>query len=267
MITLAAQSTVARMIERDDFSKRYKNNQPISIHEFLYPLMQGYDSVFLKTDVELGGTDQKFNLLVGRDLQKNAQQEPQTVITLPLLEGLDGVKKMSKSEDNYIGITEDPDEIFGKTMSIPDEIMFKWFDLLSLKPLDEISALKKAISKGDNPRDIKILLALELTERFSSKESAQNSKENFLKKFSKNEIPDNIPEKILKTKEAIPLANILKDIDMVSSTSEALRLINQGAVKIDQQKVESKDYDFGLDEKKLVQIGKKKFIYLTLKNH
>ena len=267
MITLAAQSTVARMIERDDFSKRYKNNQPISIHEFLYPLMQGYDSVFLKTDVELGGTDQKFNLLVGRDLQKNAQQEPQTVITLPLLEGLDGVKKMSKSEDNYIGITEDPDEIFGKTMSIPDEIMFKWFDLLSLKPLDEISALKKAISKGDNPRDIKILLALELTERFSNEDSAQNAKENFLKKFSKNEIPDNIPEKILKTKEAIPLANILKDIDMVSSTSEALRLINQGAVKIDQQKIESKDYDFGLDEKKLVQIGKKKFIYLTLKNH
>ena len=267
MITLAAQSTVARMIERDDFSKRYKNNQPISIHEFLYPLMQGYDSVFLKTDVELGGTDQKFNLLVGRDLQKNAQQEPQTVITLPLLEGLDGVKKMSKSEDNYIGITEDPDEIFGKTMSIPDEIMFKWFDLLSLKPLDEISALKKAISKGDNPRDIKILLALELTERFSNEDSAQNAKENFLKKFSKNEIPDNIPEKILKTKEAIPLANILKDIDMVSSTSEALRLINQGAVKIDQKKIESKDYDFGLDEKKLVQIGKKKFIYLTLKNH
>ena len=267
MITLAAQSTVARMIERDDFSKRYKNNQPISIHEFLYPLMQGYDSVFLKTDVELGGTDQKFNLLVGRDLQKNAQQEPQTVITLPLLEGLDGVKKMSKSEDNYIGITEDPDEIFGKTMSIPDEIMFKWFDLLSLKPLDEISDLKKAISKGDNPRDIKILLALELTERFSNEDSAQNAKENFLKKFSKNEIPDNIPEKILKTKEAIPLANILKDIDMVSSTSEALRLINQGAVKIDQQKIESKDYDFGLDEKKLVQIGKKKFIYLTLKNH
>ena len=267
MITLAAQSTVARMIERDDFSKRYKNNQPISIHEFLYPLMQGYDSVFLKTDVELGGTDQKFNLLVGRDLQKNAQQEPQTVITLPLLEGLDGVKKMSKSEDNYIGITEDPDEIFGKTMSIPDEIMFKWFDLLSLKPLDEISAFKKAISKGDNPRDIKILLALELTERFSNEDSAQNAKENFLKKFSKNEIPDNIPEKILKTKEAIPLANILKDIDMVSSTSEALRLINQGAVKIDQKKIESKDYDFGLDEKKLVQIGKKKFIYLTLKNH
>ena len=267
MIALAAQSTVARMIERDDFSKRYKNNQPISIHEFLYPLMQGYDSVFLKTDVELGGTDQKFNLLVGRDLQKNAQQDPQTVITLPLLEGLDGVKKMSKSEDNYIGITENPDEIFGKTMSIPDEIMFKWFDLLSLKPLDEISALKKAISKGDNPRDIKILLALELTERFSNEESAQNAKENFLKKFSKNEIPDNIPEKILKTKEAIPLANILKDIDMVSSTSEALRLINQGAVKIDQQKVESKDYDFGLDEKKLVQIGKKKFIFLTLKKH
>ena len=267
MIALAAQSTVARMIERDDFSKRYKNNQPISIHEFLYPLMQGYDSVFLKTDVELGGTDQKFNLLVGRDLQKNAQQDPQTVITLPLLEGLDGVKKMSKSEDNYIGITENPDEIFGKTMSIPDEIMFKWFDLLSLKPLDEISALKKAISKGDNPRDIKILLALELTERFSNQDSAQNAKENFLKKFSKNEIPDNIPEKILKTKEAIPLANILKDIDMVSSTSEALRLINQGAVKIEQQKVESQDYDFGLDEKKLVQIGKKKFIYLTLKKH
>ena len=266
-IGLASQYNLARMLERDDFNKRYKSNQSISIHELLYPLVQAYDSVYLKADVELGGTDQKFNLLVGRDLQKNAQQEPQTVITLPLLEGLDGVKKMSKSEDNYIGITEDPDEIFGKTMSIPDEIMFKWFDLLSLKPLDEISALKKAISKGDNPRDIKILLALELTERFSNEDSAQNAKENFLKKFSKNEIPDNIPEKILKTKEAIPLANILKDIDMVSSTSEALRLINQGAVKIDQKKIESKDYDFGLDEKKLVQIGKKKFIYLTLKNH
>ena len=168
MIKLSAQSTIARMIERDDFSKRYKNNQPISIHEFLYPLMQGQDSVELEADVELGGTDQKFNLLVGRDLQKNKGMSPQTIITLPLLEGLDGIKKMSKSENNYIGITEDADQIFGKTMSIPDEIMFKWFDLLSLLPANEIKQIKKTVDEGSNPRDAKIVLAFELTERFTS---------------------------------------------------------------------------------------------------
>ena len=167
MIKLSAQSTVARMIERDDFSKRYKNNQPISIHEFLYPLMQGQDSVELEADVELGGTDQKFNLFVGRDLQKNQGMSPQTIITLPLLEGLDGIKKMSKSENNYIGITEDADQIFGKTMSIPDEIMFKWFDLLSLQSTDEIKKIKKSVDEGGNPRDAKIILALELTKRLS----------------------------------------------------------------------------------------------------
>ena len=172
MIKLAAQSTVARMIERDDFSKRFKNNQPISIHEFLYPLMQGYDSVELEADMELGGTDQKFNLLVGRDLQKSAGSKPQTIMTLPLLEGLDGVKKMSKSEDNYIGITESADQIFGKTMSIPDDVMFKWFDLLSFRSPEEIASLKKEIDNGANPRDAKIMLALELAERFTNNDEA-----------------------------------------------------------------------------------------------
>ena len=183
MIKLAAQSTVARMIERDDFSKRFKNNQPISIHEFLYPLMQGYDSVELEADMELGGTDQKFNLLVGRDLQKSAGSKPQTIMTLPLLEGLDGVKKMSKSEDNYIGITESADQIFGKTMSIPDDVMFKWFDLLSFRAPEEISSLKKEIDNGANPRDAKIMLALELAERFTNNDEAMQAQENFSKKL------------------------------------------------------------------------------------
>ena len=195
MIKFAAQSTVARMIERDDFSKRYKNNQPISIHEFLYPLMQGYDSVELEVDIELGGTDQKFNLLVGRDLQKNVGQSPQTIITLPLLEGLDGIKKMSKTEENYIGITEKADDIFGKTMSIPDEIMMKWFDLLSLRPLEEIKKIEKNINGRANPRDAKIDLAMELTSRFTSEKEAEKAKDNFFKKFSSNELPSDIEEK------------------------------------------------------------------------
>ena len=265
MIKLAAQSTVARMIERDDFSKRYKNNQPISIHEFLYPLMQGLDSVELKADVELGGTDQKFNLLVGRDLQKNAGMSPQTIITLPLLEGLDGIKKMSKSEDNYIGITETADDVFGKTMSIPDEIMFKWFDLLSLKPTTEIKKLKASLEDGGNPRDVKISLALELTERFTSKDQAVNAKENFFKKFSKNELPSDIGEKSISYKGAYPLPNLLKDIDFASSTSEALRLIKQGAVKVNQVKIDSKDTNIEPGVKTLIQVGKKKVIYVLIK--
>ena len=265
MIKLAAQSTVARMIERDDFSKRYKNNQPISIHEFLYPLMQGLDSVELKADVELGGTDQKFNLLVGRDLQKNAGMSPQTIITLPLLEGLDGIKKMSKSEDNYIGITEKADDIFGKTMSIPDDIMFKWYDLLSLKTVDQVNSLKDSVKDGANPRDIKVELAMELTERFSNQESALKAKDNFFKKFSTNELPSDIEEKIIEAKEKYAFANLLKDIGFAVSTSEAIRLINQGAVKVDQEKVVSKDYTFEPNAKKLIQVGKKKFVYLTLK--
>ena len=264
MIKLSAQSTVARMIERDDFSKRYKNNLPISIHEFLYPLMQGQDSVELEADVELGGTDQKFNLLVGRDLQKNQGMSPQTIITLPLLEGLDGVKKMSKSENNYIGITEDADQIFGKTMSIPDEIMFKWFDLLSLLPSNELKRIKKSVDEGGNPRDAKIVLAVELTERFTSAKEAETAKENFFKKFAKNELPSDIEEKTLKHKGNYPLPNLLKDIGFASSTSEALRLLSQGAVKIDQIKVDSKDLHIELNTKKLIQVGKKKIIYITI---
>lgn len=264
MIKLAAQSTVARMIERDDFSKRFKNNQPISIHEFLYPLMQGYDSVELEADMELGGTDQKFNLLVGRDLQKSAGSKPQTIMTLPLLEGLDGVKKMSKSEDNYIGITESADQIFGKTMSIPDDVMFKWFDLLSFRSPEEISSLKKEIDNGANPRDAKIMLALELAERFTNNAEAVQAQENFSKKFAKNELPSNIEEKAHKIDQMPALPNLLKDLGMVSSTSDALRLIQQGAVKINQQKVEDKDTILDLNEKTLLQVGKKKYLYVTL---
>jgi tyrosyl-tRNA synthetase len=264
MIKLAAQSTVARMIERDDFSKRFKNNQPISIHEFLYPLMQGYDSVELEADMELGGTDQKFNLLVGRDLQKSAGSKPQTIMTLPLLEGLDGVKKMSKSEDNYIGITESADQIFGKTMSIPDDVMFKWFDLLSFRSPEEISSLKKEIDNGANPRDAKIMLALELAERFTNIDEAVQAQENFSKKFAKNELPSNIEEKAHKIDQMPALPNLLKDLGMVSSTSDALRLIQQGAVKINQQKVEDKDTILDLNEKTLLQVGKKKYLYVTL---
>ncbi len=264
MIKLAAQSTVARMIERDDFSKRFKNNQPISIHEFLYPLMQGYDSVELEADMELGGTDQKFNLLVGRDLQKSAGSKPQTIMTLPLLEGLDGVKKMSKSEDNYIGITESADQIFGKTMSIPDDVMFKWFDLLSFRSPEEISSLKKEIDNGANPRDAKIMLALELAERFTNNDEAMQAQENFSKKFAKNELPSNIEEKAHKIDQMPALPNLLKDLGMVSSTSDALRLIKQGAVKINQQKVEDKDTILDLNEKTLLQVGKKKYLYVTL---
>ena len=264
MIKLAAQSTVARMIERDDFSNRFKNNQPISIHEFLYPLMQGYDSVELEADMELGGTDQKFNLLVGRDLQKSAGSKPQTIMTLPLLEGLDGVKKMSKSEDNYIGITESADQIFGKTMSIPDDVMFKWFDLLSFRSPEEISSLKKEIDNGANPRDAKIMLAFELAERFTNNDEAMQAQENFSKKFAKNELPSNIEEKAHKIDRMPALPNLLKDLGMVSSTSDALRLIQQGAVKINQQKVEDKDTILDLNEKTLLQVGKKKYLYVTL---
>ena len=265
MIKLAAQSTVARMIERDDFSKRYKNNQPISIHEFLYPLMQGYDSVELEADIELGGTDQKFNLLVGRDLQKNAGQSPQTIITLPLLEGLDGIKKMSKTEENYIGITEKADDIFGKTMSIPDEIMMKWFDLLSLRPLEEIKKIEKNINGGANPRDAKIDLAMELTSRFTSEKEAEKAKDNFFKKFSSNKLPSDIEEKQISYTDVPALPNLLKDLGMVDSTSEAIRLIKQGAVKIDQEKVASKDQEVDFETKKLIQIGKKKFLYVSSK--
>ena len=264
LIELSSLQTVARMLERDDFSKRYKGGQSIAIHEFLYPLLQGYDSVELEADMELGGTDQKFNLLVGRDLQKSAGSKPQTIMTLPLLEGLDGVKKMSKSEDNYIGITESADQIFGKTMSIPDDVMFKWFDLLSFRSPEEISLLKKEIDNGANPRDAKIMLALELAERFTNNDEATQAQENFSKKFAKNELPSNIEEKAHKIDQIPALPNLLKDLGMVTSTSDALRLIHQGAVKINQEKVEDKDTILGLNEKTLLQVGKKKYLYVTL---
>lgn len=264
MIKIASQSTVARMLERDDFSKRYKSNQPISIHEFLYPLMQGQDSVELEVDVELGGTDQKFNLLVGRDLQRNIGQEPQCIIMTPLLEGLDGVKKMSKSENNYIGITESADEIFGKTMSIPDEIMIKWFNLLSMKTPAEVSKLEKKLEDGSNPRDIKIELAMELASRYTDENKANEARENFIKKFSSKELPSNIELITLSFSEIPSLPNLLKDIGFTKSTSEGIRLISQGAVKIDEVKVDSKEMQLKFGNKYLLQVGKKRFTYIML---
>ena len=264
MIKIASQSTVARMLERDDFSKRYKSNQPISIHEFLYPLMQGQDSVELEVDVELGGTDQKFNLLVGRDLQRNIGQEPQSIIMLPLLEGLDGVKKMSKSENNYIGITESADEIFGKTMSIPDEIMIKWFNLLSMKTPAEVSKLEKKLEDGLNPRDIKIELAMELATRYTDQNKANEARENFFKKFSSKELPSNIELITLSFLEIPSLPNLLKDLDFTESISEGIRLISQGAVKIDEIKVDSKEMQLKFGHKYLLQVGKKRFAYIML---
>ena len=264
MIKIASQSTVARMLERDDFSKRYKSKKPISIHEFLYPLMQGHDSVELEVDVELGGTDQKFNLLVGRDLQRNIGQEPQSIIMLPLLEGLDGVKKMSKSENNYIGITESADEIFGKTMSIPDEIMIKWFNLLSMKTPAEVSKLEKKLEDGLNPRDIKIELAMELATRYTNENKANEARENFFKKFSSKELPSNIELITLSFLEIPSLPNLLKDIDFTESTSEGIRLISQGAVKIDEIKVDSKEMQLKFGHKYLLQVGKKRFAYIML---
>ena len=264
MIKIASQSTVARMLERDDFSKRYKSNQPISIHEFLYPLMQGQDSVELEVDVELGGTDQKFNLLVGRDLQRNIGHEPQCIIMLPLLEGLDGVKKMSKSENNYIGITESADEIFGKTMSIPDEIMIKWFNLLSMKTPAEVSKLEKKLEDGSNPRDIKIELAMELASRYTDENKANEARENFIKKFSSKELPSNIELITLSFSEIPSLPNLLKDIGFTKSTSEGIRLISQGAVKIDEVKVDSKEMQLKFGNKYLLQVGKKRFTYIML---
>mgnify|MGYP003322844802 CR=1 FL=1 len=265
LIKLASTQTVARMLERDDFHKRYKSQQPISIHEFLYPLLQGYDSAVLKVDVELGGTDQKFNLLMGREVQKHYGLDQQSIMTLPLLEGLDGVKKMSKTEENYIGITEKADDIFGKTMSIPDEIMMKWFDLLSLRPLEEIKKVDEDIKGGANPRDAKIDLAMELTTRFTSEKEAEKAKDNFFKKFSSNELPSDIEEKEINYTDMPALPNLLKDLGMVGSTSEAIRLIEQGAVKIDQEKVASKDQEVSFETKKLIQIGKKKFLYVSSK--
>lgn len=260
MVQLAAKHTVARMLERDDFSKRYKSGQPIAIHEFLYPLIQGWDSVELRADVELGGTDQKFNLLVGRQLQEAEGLEPQVVVTMPILEGLDGVQKMSKSLGNYIGITDAPDEMFGKVMSISDELMWRYFELLSFRGLEDIAALKQQIARGANPRDTKFELAGELVARFHSKEAAERAQQAFVDRFQKGAMPEEIAECVLAAVEGgLPIANALKEAGLVSSTSEAHRMIKQGAVRIDGEKLEDRDRVFTSGAVVICQVGKRKF--------
>lgn len=266
LIKLAATHTVARMLERDDFHKRYHNNQPIAIHEFLYPLLQGYDSVALKADVELGGNDQKFNLLMGRELQKHFNQAPQVIITMPLLEGLDGVQKMSKSLNNYIGITDAPKEMFGKIMSISDELMWKYFELLSFKKsLGDIEKMLHAVREDNaNPRNFKVELALEIVERFHDKQSADTALEDFEKRFKQGEIPDDLAEITLTIPtENIAIANLLKDANLVATTSEAMRLIEGGGVKIDGVKIEDKKLLIHAGTTHVYQAGKRKFAKVT----
>lgn len=268
LIKLAATHTVARMLERDDFHKRYHSNQPIAIHEFLYPLLQGYDSVALKADVELGGNDQKFNLLMGRELQKHFHQAPQSIITVPLLEGLDGVQKMSKSLNNYIGITDAPKDMFGKVMSISDELMWKYFELLSLKKsVSDIEKMRFATQKENaNPRNFKVELAMEIVERFHDKAAAQQALEDFEKRFKQGEIPDDLPEITLTiTTENIPIANLLKEAGLANTTSEALRLIEGGGVKIDGERIEDKKLTIDACTTHIYQAGKRKFAKVSVK--
>ena len=261
LIGLASKYNVARMLERDDFNKRYSANQSIAIHEFLYPLVQGYDSVALKADVECGGTDQKFNLLVGRELQRSYDQEPQVVLTVPILEGLDGTNKMSKSLNNFIAIDEEPNDMFGKVMSISDELMWRWFELLSFISEKEIENLKAKMAEGTNPRDIKFLLAEELVDRFHSEGEGKVCKEAFLQRFQKGQIPDDIPSRSIDVGiNGMPLANLLKDCEMTASTSEAMRLIKQGGVKIDSIKVEDPKLVVMQGQESIYQVGKRKFL-------
>jgi tyrosyl-tRNA synthetase len=265
LIRLASHHTVARMLERDDFDKRYKSNQPISIHEFLYPLIQGYDSVVLDADVELGGTDQKFNLLVGRQLQEVHGKSPQVVITMPILEGLDGSQKMSKSLGNYIGIDEPAKEMFGKIMSISDTLMWRYFELLSFKDLCEIEQYKKQVEAGTNPRDIKFDLAEEIITRFYNSKSAQDAKNDFVKRFSNNAIPDVIDEIEIKvSNKGVVFANLLKEIELVSSTSDAHRMIKQAAVKIDGERVDDGKQVLQEGFSAVIQVGKRKFARVKL---
>ncbi len=266
LIQLAAKHTVARMLERDDFNKRYKSGQPISIHEFLYPLIQGYDSVAMKADVELGGTDQKFNLLVGRQLQEIYGQVPQVVITMPILEGLDGEQKMSKSLNNYIGITDPADDMFGKIMSISDELMWRYFELLSFRPMHEIDQWKIKCEQGANPRDYKVKLAQEIIERFHGAVSANRALENFDARFRRGVLPDEMEEKILIANgDGYPIANLLKDSGLASSTSEANRMIKQGAVKIDGEKVTDQKLLMPANTKHVYQIGKRRYARVEVK--
>ena len=265
LISLASKYNVARMLERDDFDKRYNANQSIALHEFLYPLVQGYDSVALKADIECGGTDQKFNLLVGRELQRSYDQEPQVVLTVPILEGLDGTNKMSKSLNNFIAIDEQPDEMFGKIMSISDELMWRWFELLSFMPENEISILKKEVDNGANPRDIKFILAEELVDRFHEKGEGSNCKQKFLERFQKGAMPSDIKEVNIDIEnETILLTNLLKAVEMTTSTSEAMRLIKQGGVKIDSEKVSNIKLEIKKGSEAVYQVGKRKFLHIKI---
>ncbi|MGL5631007.1 MAG: tyrosine--tRNA ligase, partial [Azovibrio sp.] len=267
MIRLASHYTVARMLERDDFSKRYGNGQAIAIHEFLYPLCQGYDSVMLKADVELGGTDQKFNLLVGRELQKQYGQSPQCVLTVPLLEGLDGVNKMSKSLGNYVGIYESPQEIFGKVMSVSDTLMWRYYDLLSFRSASEIAALKKEIEAGRNPRDVKVSLAQELVARFHDQAAAEAALADFESRFRQGGIPDDLQEFVLNAEgeQGISVVQVLKQAGLTASTSEAIRMIAQGGVRADGEKVSDKALVFAKGAEVVLQVGKRKFAKVLVK--
>lgn len=266
LIKLASTHTVARMLERDDFHKRYTGGQPIAIHEFLYPLLQGYDSVAMKADIELGGTDQKFNLLMGRELQKHFGQKPQTVITLPLLVGLDGVKKMSKSLGNYIGIDDAPNDIFGKVMSLSDETMWMYFELISFKSMDDIQDLYEKVEQGMNPRDVKFLLAEEIVERFHTPEAAVSARENFVSQFQQGGIPDDLAEFTLSVgDEGMLIANVMKAAGLTASTSESMRMIDQGAVKMDGERVNDRQYLLKPDSEVILQVGKRRFAKVILK--
>ena len=265
LIRLAAKYNVARMLERDDFSKRFSENKSIAIHEFLYPLVQGYDSVALKADVELGGTDQKFNLLVGRELQRDYDQEPQVVITVPILEGLDGVKKMSKSLNNYVAVDEEPDEMFGKIMSISDDLMWRWFELLSFMSEVEINSLKKEMQDGKNPRDIKFILAEEIVDRFHKDGDGQKCKESFLNRFQKGQIPENVDSvKVNIDGESILLVNLLKETNMIASVSEGNRLIKQGGIKVNSEKVNDPKFEISVNSENLYQVGKRRFLKIKI---
>ncbi|MBK8337624.1 MAG: tyrosine--tRNA ligase [Sterolibacteriaceae bacterium] len=265
MIRLAAQHTVARMLERDDFGKRYRGNQPIAVHEFLYPLCQGYDSVAMRADVELGGTDQKFNLLVGRELQKHAGQAPQVILMMPLLEGLDGVNKMSKSLGNYVGIAEAPQEIFGKLMSVSDELMWRYFDLLSFRSTEAIAGLKKEAEDGRNPRDIKVLFAQEIVERFHDRRAADDALADFETRFRYGANPDDLQEMTIPCADrTIPIAQLLKQSGLTASTSESLRMIDQGGVRINGERVADRNLRISRDQTLVLQVGKRKFVRVVL---
>jgi tyrosyl-tRNA synthetase len=265
MIKLAATHTVARMLERDDFSKRYRSNQPIAIHEFLYPLVQGYDSVALKADVELGGTDQKFNLLMGRELQKHFGQKPQVILTMPLLEGLDGINKMSKSLGNYVGINEAPNEIFGKLMSVSDDLMWRYIELLSFAPLPTIGVWRQEVANGRNPRDIKVGFAQEIVERFHGREAALAALADFEARFRAGGVPDDMPEVSVATTDGrVPIAHVLRQAGLTASTSEAMRMIEQGGVKLNGEKVSDKSLKLDRGEPVVLQVGKRKFARVTI---